>query len=24
LTLFSCHPKGKTSHRYVIRATFVS
>jgi sortase A len=23
LTLFSCHPKGKTSHRYVIRATFV-
>jgi sortase A len=24
LTLFSCHPKGQTSHRYVIRATFVS
>jgi LPXTG-site transpeptidase (sortase) family protein len=24
LTLFSCHPVGKTSHRYVIRATFVS
>ncbi len=24
LTLFSCHPKGKTSHRYVVRATFVS
>ena len=24
LTLFSCHPKGKTSHRYVIRATFAS
>jgi sortase A len=24
LTLFSCHPKGRTSHRYVIRATFVS
>ena len=24
LTLFSCHPKGKTSHRYVIRAIFVS
>jgi sortase A len=23
LTLFSCHPKGKTSHRYIIRATFV-
>lgn len=22
LTLFSCHPVGKTSHRYVIRATF--
>jgi sortase A len=24
LTLFSCHPKGQISHRYVIRATFVS
>lgn len=24
LTLFSCHPKGKTSHRYIIRAAFVS
>lgn len=24
LTLFSCHPVGKTSHRYVIRASFVS
>lgn len=24
LTLFTCHPKGKTSHRYVIRASFVS
>jgi sortase A len=22
LTLFSCHPVGKTSHRYVIRATY--
>ena len=24
LTLFTCHPKGKTSHRYVIRASFIS
>ena len=24
LTLFSCHPKGKTSHRYVVRATYIS
>ncbi len=23
LTLFSCHPPGKTSHRFVIRATYV-
>ena len=23
LTLFTCHPKGKTSHRYVIRASFI-
>lgn len=23
LTLFTCHPAGKTSHRYVIRASFV-
>jgi sortase A len=23
LTLFTCHPVGKTSHRYVIRASFV-
>ena len=23
LTLFSCHPKGKTSHRYVIRASYI-
>lgn len=22
LTLFSCHPVGKTSHRYVVRATY--
>lgn len=24
LTLFSCHPVGQTSHRYVIRASYVS
>ena len=23
LTLFTCHPKGKTSHRYVIRASYI-
>jgi sortase A len=24
LTLFTCHPVGKTSHRYIIRASYVS
>jgi sortase A len=23
LTLFSCHPKGKTTHRYVVRAVLI-